>query len=161
NSKEYPLQVTRTTWEVKAPKVLNRSGFLEAFRSFLSPFSTIEFFFVKVRSAEFSRADPIEGTLTVRVNAIGRTGRGGRMGREEFGRVHIKKQAGRWVVDRWTVTSLVDIARPQSLFTEVARSAGVAHRGPQFGQEGNTSFFWNGAAVADFDRDGLFDLFVP
>jgi hypothetical protein len=159
--KSFPLSITKTAWEVKSPAVVGRADFLEGVRAFVAPFATIEFFFVKVRGAEFADRTPVEGALTVRINAIGLASGGGRMGREAFGRVHIKKSDGKWQVDRWTITSLNDIARPQSLFTEVARAAGVAHRGPQFGKEGNTSFFWNGAAVGDFDGDGRFDLFVP
>ncbi len=158
--KELPLSIRKTAWDAKGLKVVNRTGFIESWRDFLSPLGTIEFLFVKVRGAEFAATTPVEGALTVRVNAIGRMSGGGRMGREEFGRVHIKKVAGKWQIDRWTVTSLSDVARPESLFTEVARSAGVAHRGPQFGKDGNTSFFWNGAAVSDYDGDGLFDVFV-
>lgn len=159
--KSLPLGITKTTWEVKAPTVVNRSGFMESWRELVAPFGTIEFFFVKVRGAEFSDATPVDGALTVRINIVGRMSGGGRRGIEEFGRAHIKKVAGKWQIDRWTVTSLMEIERPESLFTEVARSAGIAHRGPQFGKDGNKSFFWNGAAVADFDQDGLWDIFVP
>ncbi len=160
--KEFPLGITKTSWDTKAGlRVVNRTGFLESWREFMAPLGTVEFFFVKVRGAEFSDASPVEGALTVRINAVGKRSGGGRIGREEFGRAHIKKVAGRWQVDRWTVTSLVDIERPGTMFTEVARAAGIAHRGPQFGKDGNKSFFWNGAAVADFDQDGLQDIFVP
>jgi len=160
-TREFELGVRRTTWDAKNLKVVNRSGFLEGLRDFLAPLGTIEFFFVKVRGAEFADTTPVEGALTVRINAVGRGSGGGRIGREEFGRVRIKKAAGRWQVDRWTVGSLVDVMRDESIFTEVGRSAGVAHRGPQFGKDGNTSFFWNGAAVSDFDGDGRPDIFVP
>ncbi len=160
--KAFPLEVTRTTWDTKAGlTAVNRSGFIESWRDFVAPFGTIEFFFVQVRGDEFADATPIEGALTVRINIVGKRSGGGRMGREGFGRAHIRKIAGKWQVDRWTVTSLVDLERPETMFTEVARSAGVAHRGPQFGKDGNKSFFWNGAAVADFDQDGHWDIFVP
>jgi hypothetical protein len=161
-AKAFPLEVSRTAWDVKAGlTVVNRTGFMESWRNFVAPFGTIEFFFVKVRGAEFSDSNPVDGALTTRINIVGKRSGGGRIGRECFGRVHLEKVAGKWQVDRWTVTSLVDIERPETMFTEVARSAGIAHRGPQFGKEGNRSFFWNGAAVADFDADGLWDLFVP
>jgi hypothetical protein len=160
-TKTFDLGITKTTWDAKDLRVVNRTGFMESWRDFLSPLGTIEFLFVKVRGAEFAQGTPVEGALTVRVNAIGVASGGGRIGREGYGRVHIEKAAGKWQVDRWTVTSLTDIARPQSIFTEVGRAVGVAQRGPQFGKDGNTSFFWQGAAVSDYDGDGLQDVFVP
>ncbi len=159
--KELPLSVTKTTFEVQPP-VVGKEQFLESLREFVSPLGTIEFFFVKTRGAEFgSSANGIEGAITTRINAIGRASGGGRIGREVHGRAHIVRKDGRWKIDRWAVTAASDIRRPESIFTEVARGAGVAYRGPQFGKEGNVSFFWNGAAVGDYDGDGWFDLFVP
>ncbi len=158
--KEFPLSITKTTWEVQAP-VVEKAAFLEALREFVSPLGTIEFFFVKVRGAEFGAGQNIEGAITTRINAIGRASGGGRIGREVHGRAHVMRVDGRWRIDRWAITAATDVRRPESIFTEVARGAGIAHRGPQFGKEGNVSFFWNGAAVSDYDGDGWFDLFVP
>jgi hypothetical protein len=159
-AKELPLAITKTTWEI-APPVVDRAAFLEGLREFVSPLGTIEFFFVKVRGAEFGAGAEIEGAITTRINAIGRGSGGGRIGREVHGRAHVVRRAGRWQIDRWAITAASDIQRDESIFTECARGAGVAHRGPRFGKEGNDSFFWNGAAVSDYDGDGWFDLFVP
>jgi hypothetical protein len=161
-AKQYPLAVTKTSWEI-APPVVDGAGFLDGLREFVSPLGTIEFFFVKVRGAEFGvrAGGALEGTITTRINATGRGSGGGRIGREVHGRAHVVRQDGRWQIDRWAITAASDLQRPESIFTECALGAGVAHRGPQFGKEGNSSFFWNGAAVSDYDADGRFDIFVP
>ncbi len=157
----HPLQVETRRHDVSAPPVRNRIGFLAALREFLSPFTSIDLVLPKLKGAEFSAQGDVWGALTIRLKVLGRGAAGSPLGKTAWLRARIEKRKGRWLLTRVVATSSDEIRRPSPLFTDVARSAGIAMRGPRFGTEGNKSFFWNGASAFDADQDGDFDLFVP
>ncbi len=157
---ELPLSVRKTIWDVSKPAVVRKDGFLSGLREFLAPYGTIDLVLPKTKGAEFGGKDGGEGALTLQLMVLGRDSSGGRLSRTAWCRAKVVRFKGNWLVERLTITSLDDLWRENALFTEVARSAGIAHKGPRFG-EGGVSYNWNGAAACDFDLDGLVDLFVP
>jgi len=157
---EHALGVTKVKTDIDGPPVVGKAGFTDALRAFLAPYSAIDIVLPKLKGAEFATGDN-SGAVTIKMTALGRTSDGGRIARILWFRARVVEQRGEWRLERLFVTSLDETRRATPLFTEVSRSAGIAHRAPIFGKEGNDSFFWEGAACADADGDGRYDLFVP
>jgi enediyne biosynthesis protein E4 len=66
----------------------------------------------------------------------------------------------RWQFEAITPKTLDSMVATAEMFSEVSVPAGVDRQRPTFGEGGNDSFAWHGAAAADFDGDGWVDLFV-
>ena len=72
----------------------------------------------------------------------------------------LSHEKGRWLIHEFALQPINSLIATQDLFSEVSAPAGVAERLPAYGEAGNTSFVWRGAAAGDFNRDGWMDLIV-
>lgn len=152
----------KSVYDAASARVVSRSAFLSDLRALLAPWSAVEFVIWKVKEAEFQAGGEGGpwGKIKLYVHAIGER-RGGRVGLSAWGYGRAVRERGDWVLDRFELLSLSETSLERSVFTNVTTSAGVAHRGIRFGKPGNQSFAWNGAAAADVNGDGRWDLFVP
>jgi hypothetical protein len=166
---------SRHAWEALTGPSVTRPG--TAARSewlaFLDHLSEIEDVRVKVRAATFDAGSEVETSAKVPTAKAGARGRGlvafwviGRdaRGRREWirGTVNavVARGQSRWQFESLAVKTLDSMVASEDLFHEVGAPAGVARVYPAFGEGGNDSFAWHGAAAADFDRDGWMDLWV-
>ena len=142
----------------KQPNTMSRNDFLLSAQNFLAHYSHIEdarfkvkqstiendvissrvFFFLIGRDPE-ERMEWTRGWLQVKAHAS-----------EELNQA----------IFSFEVESLSSELAQQDLFSEVSLSAGVAHFIQAYGQKGNDSTFWHGAAAADIDLDGRQDIYV-
>jgi len=156
-----PLGARRVSYDVGAAEVVRRSGFLDSLSARLAEWEHVEAVVWKVKGAEFALEFPAWGRVRTQITLLGSSGDGGPRSVVAWAWVRVDNVAGSWRIAALELTSLEELARDRFLFTDVATSAGVAHSGIRFGQPGNQSFAWNGAAAGDVDGDGLWDLFVP
>lgn len=156
----HTLGITAMSHGLEDLAVVDGPGFQSGLRGFLSPFGILDRVLPKTRAAEFSVDAPTWGALTVELHVYGRDGSGGRLGRTATLRMRCERRDAHWLFTHIAVTSVRDLRRDRPIFTDVAGPAGVAVQGPRFGTPENDSFFWNGAAAADVDMDGRFDIFV-
>ncbi|MEE2887789.1 MAG: VCBS repeat-containing protein [Planctomycetota bacterium] len=158
-SEELPLGVLRRTREVgtKGP-LLSAAEFLTDLENLLSPFESVDRVFFKTRGAEFGK-DRKQGTLRLTTEIIGR-GTGGNM-RAIYGYASgvVARAASGWQLTRFDLEKYHVTTRGKPIYTDVAEAAGVAQTGPRLGRDGNDKFYWRGAACADVDGDGLYDVF--
>lgn len=153
-------EVSEVVWQIERPEVHARDPFVQDLRDFLSPFADLELVFPKLKGAEFARGADTWGALTIQLRVLGRGPSGERLWYQVGCRGEVVQREGRLLLRRLRVESREDQKSPWPLFQDVSEVAGIAHRGARFGKDGNDSFFWNGAAVCDFDDDGRFDIFV-
>ena len=156
-----PLGVQKTAYSVDGAESVDREGFLASIKSHLGPWQRVESAIWKVKGAEFQAGSRPWGRVRLRLTALGLDASGGPASLVLWGHARAAKVRGEWVLSAFTLDSLSTSRRPEEMFTDVSVPAGVAHVGTRFGAPGNTSFAWNGAACADVDGDGYFDLFVP
>lgn len=156
-----PLGATRTDYLRDTAPIVGRTDFLEALKSVLGPWERVEYAQWKVKGAEFQTGKPRWGRVKYRVTYLGNAEDGGPRSLIAWGYGRQEFRDGKWVLSQFELTSLTEQARAAPLFTDVTASAGVAHAGIRFGQDGNKSFAWNGVAAGDVNGDGLVDLFVP
>ncbi|HED65450.1 MAG TPA: VCBS repeat-containing protein [Planctomycetes bacterium] len=156
-----PLGSEKITYDVDAARVVDRDGFLASLRAILSEWEHVEAIVWKVKGAEFQTGFPSWGRVRFKVSMLGSAEGGAPRSETAWGWARVEKRRGNWLLTGFEVTSLDSLRRDAFLFTDVAASAGVAHTGIRFGQPGNTSFAWNGAAGGDVNGDGLWDIFVP
>ena len=155
-----PLDILDTDYEVTAPPVRARGDFIESMRTLLADYASLELVHPKPKGGEFSVGMPGWGVLPVKLSVHGRSADGGPRACFAKWTVRLKEIRGNWYLDRVFLESRHDQQRAQFLFTDVSVPAGVAHQYVRFGEPGNESFRWNGAACEDFDGDGYWDLFV-
>lgn len=153
--------ILATTFDATAAPVVDRQAFVTSLRAFLAPFDHVDSLLPQTTGAEFALGVPGWAALDVNLHAYGSDARGGRIERHATTRLRCEERVGVWLITRCEVLAMSEQRRMTPLFTDVTASAGIALDGPRFGTEGNDSFFWNGAACADVDGDGRFDLFVP
>jgi hypothetical protein len=158
---ELPLATQMTSYDVTKAGIVGRTGFLDGLASQIAPWRRVEFALWKVKGAEFHSRAPVWGKIRFKVTFLGTGADGGPRSLVAWGNARAVRGGERWQLDLFELTSLDEARRARYLFTDVSVPAGVAHTGIRFGQDGNASFAWNGAACGDADGDGLFDLFVP
>jgi FG-GAP-like repeat len=172
--KTSPTNAAGTPYAAAEPVRTTARAFLSAWSDFLSHFAEIEDARFKVKESSFdagaravagakvpTAAPGARGAARVAFYVIGRN----REGQREWARGTVvatvrAAASGRWQFESWKLTSLDSLVATKDLFSEVAVPAGVGASLPAFGTPGNGGFVWHGAAAADFDRDGLVDLFV-
>ena len=139
-----------------APMV--RGEFLRHWRTFFEHFSEVEDarFKVKESSVEGTR---IRGRVYMFV--VGRDGDG----RREWARGWITvtatlDDAEQWRIGEFVLESLESRVAQGDLFSEVGSPAHVAAVLPPYGSPQNALPYWQGAAAADVNLDGLVDVFV-
>ncbi len=157
---ELPLGAKRTRWDTSDAPVVDRDAFLEGLRAHVGPWKRVEAVVWKVKGAEFETR-PLWGKVRLKILFQGTGADGGPRELVAWAEARFDKRAGNWMLARLALESLKLESRDAFLFTDVSTSTGVAHSGIRFGQPGNDSFAWNGAAAGDVDGDGLYDLFVP
>jgi hypothetical protein len=158
---ELPLGARRTHYLRSSAKVVGRDDFLTSFQERIGPWKRVESVQWKVKGAEFQTGKPRWGRIKTKVTILGQAEDGGPRALVAWGYGRQAHRGGQWMLERFELTSLSEESRATFLFTDVSTSAGVAHAGIRFGQPGNDSFAWNGAASGDVDGDGRFDIFVP
>jgi hypothetical protein len=156
-----PLGVQRTAHRVEAGAEtgIDAEGFLRSLETLLAPLEAIELVFFKTRGAEFE-ADQSRGLLRMTANVIGRAEGGAPFSLASTAQAEVVRREGVWLLRRFILEKLEASRRATPIFTEVAAEAGVAHSGPRIGTPENSNFYWRGAASADVDGDGRFDIFA-
>lgn len=166
---------SRHGWDAISGPAVMRSGVVarDEWLAFLDHLPEIEDVRVKVRAAAFDAGSEVEPSAKVPTARPGARGRGlvafWAIGRDARGRrewirgtvnaVVVRGQS-RWQFESMAVQTLESMVAAEDLFSEVSAPAGVARMYPAFGEGGNDSFAWHGAAAADFDKDGWLDLWV-
>jgi hypothetical protein len=159
--KPLPLATEQISYDVSAAAAVDRAGFLAGLAERIGSWRKVESVLWKVKGAEFQPGEKLWGKIRFKITILGTGEDGGPRSLVAWADARARSVDGRWRLERCALHSLDLTRRARHLFTDVASTAGVAHQGVRFGQRGNTSFAFNGAACADFDGDGLFDLFVP
>ena len=156
-----PIDTRKVVYDPASAQSVDRSGFLESLAAWLSPWQGVDSAIWKVKGAEFQAGADTWGRVRFRLTVLGLDREGGPTALTIWGHGRMAKRGGEWLMEAFELESLDTVSRAQPLFRDVATSTGLAHVGIRFGQPGNTSFAWNGAASGDIDGDGRFDLFVP
>ncbi len=150
----------RRDWNLaKAPSRIHRDEFRQSLQGFLSHFTDIEDFRLKVKQADFEANRPVRGRARVFVFLVGRN----QDGLREWVRGTIQTQAqhineGPWQITHWDIESLSSLVSEKDLFSEITAPAGLWEEAPPFGEPPNDGFVAHGVAVADVNEDGLLDL---
>lgn len=174
--------VATRPWPPLAPAAeIARGDFTGQFTTLLERFTSIEDARFKLKASTF--ADARHGSGRVFWYVIGRDEQGRRewlkatvLIEAERASERVEAQRGadasavpatvdrpdeeRWRITQFDVQSLESETATADIFSEVAQPAGIALSLPAFGEPGNGTFAWNGAAAEDVDRDGDLDLFV-
>ncbi|MFT7487541.1 MAG: hypothetical protein ACI9F9_003402, partial [Candidatus Paceibacteria bacterium] len=159
--KEIHIGVHSITSDVSQATVVNRQGFLAGMREMLGPWARVESVIWKVKGAEFGTGRDGYGKLRLYIHITGQEAGGGWVSIGAWGWGRAVRENGLWVLDRFDLESIGLERRGGTIFTDVSTSTGVAHTGARFGQEGNKSYAFNGAAGGDINGDGRWDIFVP
>ena len=155
------LGASRHAWDVSAPPVVGRAGFLDQLQAWIGPWERMETVVWKVKAAEFQRGTPPWGRVRAQITLMGDDREGGPRSIVAWAQTRVERSGGNWVLTHLALESLTEERRPAPIFTDVSAATGLAFAGTRFGQPGNKRFAWNGAAAGDADGDGLFDLFLP
>ena len=159
--RELHIGVHKITHDVSAAPILARADFLEGLKDLIGPWARVESVIWKVKGAEFGTGRAGYGKLRLYIHITGQDAAGGWVSLGSWGYGRAIRENGLWVLDRFDLESLDVTQRAGTIFTDVSTSTGVAHTGVRFGKDGNTSYAFNGAASADVNGDGLWDIFVP
>jgi len=162
---ELPLAAHHDRYDAQTAAIVGPDDFLASCAAWLGPWERVENVEWKVKGAEFQTGRPTWGKIHFRVTMLGdgpadKAG-GGPRAVVAWGDARVERRDGEWLLTQFQLESIDQKRRAAPLFTDVASAVGVAHAGIRFGQRGNQSFAWNGAAGGDVDGDGLWDLFVP
>jgi hypothetical protein len=160
-----PPGTTRTHLQPDTEHPLDRDAFVDSLDELLAPLEAIEYVFFKTRGAEFEASDESRGLLRMTANIIGRGPRDRPYSLYAWAAAEVtsvRDASGKdfWLLRRFVIERIQVTERETPMFTDVAASAGVADFGPRLGTPENSSFYWRGAATADVDGDGLFDIFT-
>lgn len=158
---DLPLGAKEDVFDPSSRTVQNRTDFVAGLRETTADWMHVESVIWKVKGAEFETARDSWGKLKLFIHLTGQREDLGWASIVAWGYARCVKEGGLWVLDRFDLDSYKETYREGSIFTDVSTSAGVAHTGIRFGQPGNTSYAFNGAAGGDVDGDGLWDVFVP
>jgi hypothetical protein len=158
-SETLPLEVTRKSRKVgDAAPFLSADAFLADLENLLAPFESVDRVFFKTRGASFNK-DLRTGKVRLTTEFIGRAS-GGVM-RAIYGHATggvIKGSSG-WQLTKFDLEKYQVTTRAKPIYTDVAEVAGMAQTGSRLGKAGNDKFYWRGAACADVNGDGLYDVF--
>jgi len=141
---------------------LDRKAWLADLSALVSNWNQVTQAELHVLEAEFERGNPSSfGVVTFRVQLAGTTPGGTHEALARRVRGAFLRVDGGWALDRALLEAGFDLERTGTGFVDVTNSTAVNLSGPAFGQPGNDSEGWNGAAVADVDGDGRLDVFLP
>lgn len=157
-----PMEAEALEYSTGSLAVVGRVEWMTALEDRIGPWRRLEQSNWKVRGAEFQKSKPLSwGRVEVGAHVVGVTSEGGREVIELAGLARVERTEGGWRIASLRVDELRGLRSTGVGFKDVSRAAGVSHEGIRFGQPGNDSDGWNGAAAADFDGDGRLDLFLP
>lgn len=154
--------VTIATLETSTAPIVGRKSFVESLETLFGSWERVESMLFKVKGAEFQAGgDSRWGKIRIKFHGIGIAAGGAPTSFSGWANLRAERMAGEWFATHFALESMHIDTRPRPFFTNVATSVGVAHTGIRFGKEGNQSYAFNGAATADVDGDGRYDIFVP
>lgn len=156
-----PAGSVRAVHDADRARIVDRDGFVASLRALLEPWTRVDSVLWKVKAAEFERARPRWGRLEIALRFLGRTEGGGVVSVHGKAVARATFSRGKYTIDRLRLKSMETDSREAPMFVDVAAATGLAHTWARFGTPDNDSFHWNGAAAADVDADGDWDLFVP
>jgi hypothetical protein len=134
-------------------------AFCASIEELLSPLASISHVFFKTRGAEFDQ-EKRRGVTRMTMDIIGRGANGEAVSHYGWAKGEVRLIDGHWRFSRFALERLRTRKRTAPLFTDVAEVAGMARRSPRLGKDGNTQFYWRGAAAVDVNGDGLDDVFT-
>ncbi len=153
------LDVTRRHRTVaEATPFVDKAAFLEDLESLLAPFESIDRVFFKTRGAEFD-TDGKLGHLKLTTEIIGRAAKGSMRAVYGWAKGEVVREGDKWLLSKFELERYQITTRPRPIFTDVTQTTGLSHRAPRLGSPGNDKFYWRGAACADVNGDGLYDIF--
>ncbi|RKY18044.1 MAG: hypothetical protein DRQ55_14325 [Planctomycetota bacterium] len=155
------LGARRDGYDPAGAAIVGPAGFVASLEQLLSVFTMLESVVIKVKGAEFQRAAIEQGRVRLKLSAFGLAQGGRPLALTLWGHAGVVRERGRWRLRRFSAESLSAEHRSEPLFVDVTAGAGVANRRDIFGKDGQTLFYWNGAASGDVNGDGRWDLFVP
>lgn len=154
------MQVVR--YRAESAEIVGRAGFLDSLNARIGAWERVESMIFKVKGAEFQvGVKPRWGKIRIWFHAIGVDQGGVPKSFDGWANARAERRGKAWLLTHFQLESMGAQERASSFFTDISASAGVAHTGERFGQTGNSSYAFNGAASADVDGDGRFDIFVP
>ena len=161
-TREEHLEVEVTEFDVSAARILRGEEWLAGIGELIGPWQRVDSALFKVKGAEFRQGRGRKwGVVKLFVHMTGTHEGGGGASISAWAHARVERERGQWKLARFRLDSLESARRARPVFSDVSTAAGVAHTGMRFGQPGNQSFAFNGAACGDVDGDGRWDLFVP
>jgi len=155
------LGATLTRDAIGARPVLDRTGFIASIDERLRDWRRIDEVHWEVVSAEFQQGRPLWGRAVLDFAFLGAGPKGEPRSIRGRGTALVAKRGGSWTLEGFELSSLEERSRPAPIFTEVTAASGLSAQGVRWGRPPNVDFSWNGAAVADVNGDGLWDIFLP
>ena len=159
--KDLSLSAQRTTFEVKSRRIVGRTEFLSSIASHVAPWRCVDFVLWKVKGAEFESKAPLAGKIRFKITMLGLGIDGGPRSLVAWANARVELTGNQWQLALFELTSLDLSERSTALFSDVSASAGVVHTSVRFADVTENGFAWNGAASADVDGDGGYDIFLP
>ncbi|MEZ6018022.1 MAG: VCBS repeat-containing protein [Planctomycetota bacterium] len=161
-TEDLPLGVQRTKFADLASGVFGRDAFVDQVAGHIGDWQRVTQAQIKLLSVVFEDAKRVEwGRAQIKLHIVGERAEGGFDSLTAKGEAKLVNIEGEWRIALLRIDSRERLARDSASYSEVSRATGVAYDGPAFGAPGNDTVAWNGAASADVDGDGRFDIFVP
>ena len=152
--------LSRAVFDAASARAVDRAGFVGGLERLFAGWTRIDHVLWKTKGAEFQSGEGRAwGKAQIFFEAIGATDTE-LVTLTGWAQARVEQSRGRWRIARLKLDSLEEL-RGRAPFVEVSSATGIAHVTPLFGDPANRSFAWNGAASADVDGDGRWDLFVP
>lgn len=153
-----PMETRRLRYRLSDSEPVDREAFLRGLAALVEDWGEIEGIEMILDRADFQVGRPTWGKIRLSLEWLG-------FGPDGSGRTlraqcyaQVVQQGSRWYIHSLELTSVEGLERHRPIFSEISREAGVDYYGPEY-ERGSEN--WNGAAAADVDGDGLWDLFLP
>ncbi len=140
---------------------VDRTEFVDSIEARLKDWRRIDEVKWDVISAEFQQGRPLWARAGLAFSFLGSGAAGEPRSIRGSGTALAAKRLGSWTLEAFELSSLEERTRRTPLFTEVTAASGLSSQGVRWGRSPNNDFSWNGAAVADVNGDGLWDIFLP
>ena len=141
---------------------VGREAWLESLERRIGPWRRVQQAELKVKGAEFQADETISwGKVRMQLRLLGDTDQGGRELVLAYLDLCVVRDRGSWQIAQLELDHGSASVSRRELFVDVSGSTGIEYEGIRYGQPGNDSDAWNGAAAGDVDGDGRYDIFVP